>query len=150
MVEFCRQVRDVQRDVIEHHGFGSVRNALYGWRHVWGGGWAATWSASMSRVDAWIIFAFVPWSAKRIAQLRGNVATSVHQSQTRVVSISCVIESVGWLVVGFIHDRFLAESDSVQLMCIESRLTEGLTFAGRADSGVGESNSNLGVSVWIV
>ena len=28
--EFCRQVRDVERDVTEDHGVGCVRDALYG------------------------------------------------------------------------------------------------------------------------
>ena len=41
---------------------------------------------------------------------------------------------------GFTHDRYTTESDSVQLMCIESRLEEGLTFAQRVDLGVVDGN----------
>ena len=41
---------------------------------------------------------------------------------------------------GFIHDRYTIESDSVQLMCTESRLEEGSTFAQRVDFGVVDGN----------
>ena len=41
---------------------------------------------------------------------------------------------------GFVYDRFIVESDSVQLMCIESRHKEGLIFAQRADLGVDDGD----------
>ena len=41
---------------------------------------------------------------------------------------------------GFIHARFTVEGDSAQLMCIESRLKEGLTSAQRADFGVDDDD----------
>ena len=42
-----------------------------------------------------------------------------------------------------VHDRFIIESDSVQLTCIESRLKERSNFERRADFGVDDGDDKM-------
>ena len=43
----------------------------------------------------------------------------------------------------FVHDRFIFETDSVQLTCIESRLKENENFERRTDTDIDDDDDKL-------